>query len=194
MNRIRDLSANSLKNYAYLKELYLNDNMIQTVESDTFDSLEYLHTLDLSVNCLVELPDAVLHLPSLRILSLSRNPLLDTTSLFSKAAPVSAPLQHLDISYTMLIQMPDFGVMMDLVHLNITGSHVKNVSKRHFIGLCNLKLFTNVNLTMDFSTVCDCAQIDRWFNVKAVNTNPPFSPRCEFAADSKCFFFIIQKS
>lgn len=163
--------------------------MIQTIESDTFDSLEYLHTLDLSVNCLVELPDAILHLPSLRILSVSRNPLLDTTTLFSKAAPVTAPLQHLDISYTMLSQMPKFGVMMDLVHLNITGSHVKNVSKTNFIGLCNLKLFTNVNLTMDFSTACDCAQIDRWFTVKAVKTNPTFTPRCEFAADSK--FYLL---
>lgn len=191
LNRIRALTNNSFKNYPYLKKLYLNDNMIQTIESGTFDSLTYLHTLDLSENSLVEVPVSILHIQTLRSLSFGKNTLLNVINLFNKAAPISAPLQHLDISFTLINQLPNFEGMMDLMHLNLTGNHVTNVSKSNFIPLCNLKIFTSINLTMEFSTACDCFQITKWFQTLKVRSYPDFEPRCVFAEGSKCLLLLF---
>ncbi|GLV45614.1 Leucine-rich repeat activity-regulated protein at synapses [Carabus blaptoides fortunei] len=179
MNRIRELTNNSFKVYTYLKKLYLNDNMIMTIEPGTFDGLDDLDTLDLSMNALIEVPVSIFHLHSLETLMLGKNIRLDIVDLFKKASPISAPLQYLDISYNpMLTHLPRLEVMMDLVTLNVTGNHLTNVSMANFIGLCNLQYFINDNLTIDFNSNCDCHMISDWFEHKSIKSNPQILTRC----------------
>lgn len=179
MNRIRELTNNSFKTYTYLKKLYLNDNMIMTIAPGTFDGLDDLDTLDLSMNALIEVPVAIFHMHNLQTLMLGKNLRLDILVLFKEASPISAPLQYLDISHSpMLTHLPKFEMMMDLVTLNVTGNHITNVSMANFIGLCNLQYFINGNLTMDFNSNCDCHLVSDWFDNKLIKSNPPILTRC----------------
>lgn len=160
--------------------------MIMTIESGTFSPMTELDTLDLSMNALLEVPATLFHLPSLRHLMLARNLRLDIIGLVNKAAPITAPIQYLDISYSPLLnQIPHFGVFMDLVHLNVTGNNITNVSLENFIGLCNLKYFSGENITMEFINDCECERINNWFMMIQVKTTIPFSTRCLVSRDGK---------
>lgn len=74
VNRIRMLRNNSFTTYSTLRFLYLNDNSITIIEPATFEPLESLEVLDLSLNAIRDLPAL---LPStLRRLYINDNPLV----------------------------------------------------------------------------------------------------------------------
>lgn len=186
MNRLRELKSNSFRKYTSLKKLYLNDNMIMSIHSSTFEKLTSLQSLDLSMNVLFEVPTQLFHMSSLEELFLGQNPRLDIFGLINNSVPISAPIKYLDISYSpMLTHLPEFGTFMDLVHLNVSGNSLKDLTMSSFIGLCNLRYFTGENLTVEFVNPCSCKQVDAWFNQTNVRTFPPFFHRCLYVNHGK---------
>ena len=72
-NRIRDLSLESFSKYGSLKYLYINENMVQTVEEGTFAQLPNLEVIDLSSNALTTIPLEIFQLTQLRNLYVADN-------------------------------------------------------------------------------------------------------------------------
>lgn len=160
--------------------------MIVTIESGTFDGLKKLDTLDLSMNALLEIPTSIFHLPSLKKLSLSENIRLDVTSLIEASLPITAPIKDLDISSSpLLTRLPQMGSFVALVHLNISGNNLTELSVNSFVGLCNLKYFTSVNVNVRFNSSCECRRLQVWMEHAEVNSKPPFSRYCDFLMDGK---------
>lgn len=153
--------------------------MIMSIHPNTFEKLTSLHTLDLSMNALINVPPQIFHMPSLEDLSLSKNPHLDIFGLINNSLPITAPIKHLDISYCpLLTQLPDMTSFLDLVHLNISGNVVKDIVLANFIGLCNLRYFSTENSTLEFGDSCSCKHIETWFDQTDVKSVPPFYHRC----------------
>ncbi|XP_060537340.1 tsukushi [Cylas formicarius] len=171
-NRIRKLNKGDLSNYGYVKHLYLTDNLIMNLEGECFKDLNYLETLDLSLNAIRNVPPAIFQLPSLKTLYLSQNLNINIAETIEKAKPISSPLSKLDFSFITeredIVDFPDFGEMPFLAFLNITGNHFSYISPRHFAGMCNLQILANENVTNEFEDNCDCWRINNWLLTKNV--------------------------
>lgn len=72
-NRIRDLTIESFAKYTDIRYLYMQDNMVQTIEPGTFAQLRYLEVVDLSMNALTTIPTDLFHMSHLRTLYIADN-------------------------------------------------------------------------------------------------------------------------
>ncbi|XP_050300702.1 leucine-rich repeat transmembrane protein FLRT2-like [Anthonomus grandis grandis] len=173
-NRIRKISKAQLEKYPYIMHLYLYDNFIQKLDSDTFDPLHYLETLDLSVNGLLTVPSGIFQLPSLKILYLSKNMNINIAESLRDIEPISySSLTKVDISYITEegtpAEFPNFIQHSMIASLNITGNYFNHISTTHFAGLCNLQILTNSDVTCNFLSPCDCWNINNWLAERKVN-------------------------
>lgn len=153
--------------------------MIVEIEPGTFAQLAELEALDLSKNSLRFVMPEVLNLPRLRNFYIAENLLMNVGfSLIQK--PVKAPLERLNIAATKIDQIPDFGILPDLIHLNISKNSLTHLAAEQFAPLCQLN---DVDLNKTEVEACHCAQINHF-----MKRDPERHPllKCEAAPSSKC--------
>jgi Leucine-rich repeat (LRR) protein len=139
-----------------VKFIYLQYNILSHVEKGTFSQLKKLEVLDLSENALRDVPAEIFHLPLLRSLYLERN--VFSMESFNKIPnPIQAPLKKLNIANNNLnLIPPQFGILPDLNHLNISGNRMIDLTPQQFSPFCNLKEVDLNNTAMD---KCRCVDV-----------------------------------
>ncbi|XP_044256358.1 platelet glycoprotein Ib alpha chain-like [Tribolium madens] len=170
-NRIRKVTKEDLRKYSNLKMLYLDDNMIMTIDEESFEGKDYLQTIDLTLNGLTKIPSVLFHLPSLQVLYLRQNLNINVVDAIEKAKPITSPLLRLDISYIMTEEpdeLPDLGLIPTLEQYNISGNKLLSLKPNHFAGLCNLKILDTANMSIQYEEPCDCWTINRWLKNREV--------------------------
>lgn len=126
------------------------------VEAGTFSELTLLETLDLSNNGLVAVPSEIFTLPYLRKLYLADNELRNE-GFANIMKPVKAPLVYLNLASTEIGRIPDFGVLPELLHLNLSMNVLKKLTPQQFAPLCQIK---QVDLNGTKVGACQCLQIN----------------------------------
>ncbi|KAM3967489.1 uncharacterized protein ACR2FA_010098 [Aphomia sociella] len=167
-NRLHELQADTFSDYPNIKFLYLVENQLYRIDEEAFAPLPYLQTLDLSNNVILELPESIFQLPSLRNLYLKNNPLIHLSlSNIVLSKPIKAPLELLDISNCKLQKIPNWGVLPNLIQYNISHNPLVNIEAQHFAAMCALK---KVDLTKSVQEIktCDLKPTINWFQIKAI--------------------------
>ncbi|XP_059613901.1 leucine-rich repeat and immunoglobulin-like domain-containing nogo receptor-interacting protein 1 [Phlebotomus argentipes] len=165
-NRIRDLSPQSFNRYTDLQYLYLAENMIQTIEPGTFALLKNLEAVDLAYNALTTIPAELFSLPLLRNLYIYSNNLYELKAdLEALEKPITAPLQLINIADCRLNAVPDFGILPDLWHLNISSNPLQQIQPQQFSPLCNLK---TVDLNNTKMSPCACQQTTFYMRKRSI--------------------------
>uniref|UniRef100_A0A1B0D661 Uncharacterized protein n=1 Tax=Phlebotomus papatasi TaxID=29031 RepID=A0A1B0D661_PHLPP len=181
-NRIRDLSPASFGRYTDLQYLYLADNMIQTIEPGTFSILQHLEAVDLSYNALTTIPVELFSLPLLRNLYIYSNNLNDLpTDLQAVEKPIKAPLQLINIADCRLNFVPDFGILPDLWHLNVSSNPLQQIQAQQFSPLCNLK---TVDLNNTKMSPCACQQMSFYMRKRSIAIKNGMS-NCDSSAEGE---------
>lgn len=89
VNRLRELTNESLTPYKSLAYIYLGDNFIQNIEEGAFANQHYLQVLDLTQNGCDNLPKSLFQLPYLRTLYLGHNKLADAVFKVEVTSPLT---------------------------------------------------------------------------------------------------------
>lgn len=175
-NRLRRLKRSELSRYSGLGILYLSDNMLQSLETDTFDDLKYLSVLDLSLNGITIIPAGILQLPSLEKLYLKHNTNMNLDDALEKLKIISSPLNYLDISFTtdenFIPEFPNLKLVPYLKTLNITNNRYSSMKPKHFAGLCKMSMLLSGNVSTGFDDPCDCWKINNWLTERNVVFTP----------------------
>lgn len=156
-NRLRDLHRGSFARYSEIKYLYLFENMLQNIETDTFKHLTDLEAIDLSNNALTLVPIELFSLPKLRNVYLHENKLRDFDKQLEQVSkPIKAPLKILNIADTGITKIPDFGILPDLWTLNVSSNDLRDITIEQFSPLCSLHKidFNNTRIP-----TCTCRKI-----------------------------------
>lgn len=167
-NKLQEIHADTLSGYTSLRFLYLADNHIYHIDEEAFTSFAYLQSLDLSSNVILELPNSILQLPSLRKLYLRGNPILHKTfNELTIVRPIKAPLELLDISDCKIRQLPNWGTLPQLLFYNISHNPLTTITTDHFAPMCNLQ---KVDLTESTNNMklCDMRSPVLWFQSKQI--------------------------
>ncbi|XP_047019591.1 leucine-rich repeat transmembrane neuronal protein 1-like [Helicoverpa zea] len=168
-NKLQELTEEMMSGYTSIKFLYLADNHIYNIEETALSRFTNLQTLDLSNNVILELPNSIFQLPSLRKLYFRSNP------IFHKAIeplvierPIKAPLELLDVSDCKIKNLPDWGYLPQLRFYNISHNPLAALSVDHFARMCNL---VNVDLTDSIGTIklCSMRPAVLWLKEKRVS-------------------------
>lgn len=93
------------------------------IDEDTFDGLDDLAGLDLSISSHVKIPSTLFHLPSLQTLYLSQMINCNVVETIESTRPITCPLVQLDISYSEIERLPDMELLPTLVKYNISGMY-----------------------------------------------------------------------
>lgn len=168
-NKLQELDKETFSGYSSIKYLYLADNQIYLIEEDALSSLTSLQTLDLSNNVILELPNSMFQLSSLRKLYLKGNPLLHKNfKELSIQKPIKAPLELFDISNCKIRDLPDWGSLPQLLFYNISHNPLTSLEASHFAAMCNLG---NVDMTgsLDKLKLCDMRPAVSWFQARGVH-------------------------
>lgn len=191
-NRIREIKADDLRKFKYLKFLYLAENMITNIESESLADKTNLQALDLSYNAFSQtLPEVIFHLPSLKNLYLSQNQNINIIDIIHAATPITSPLVLLDIShnkYSDIQTLPNLGIVPTLLVYNVSGMDF-TMTFADVAGLCNLHSFVLDNSTVYFEDPCDCWTMGKWLKDRNVNFIP-FD--CKRSVEDECSFEIPQ--
>ncbi|XP_063226307.1 leucine-rich repeat-containing protein 24-like isoform X2 [Bacillus rossius redtenbacheri] len=180
-NRLRSLAADSLSRYAYLRYLYLNDNLLMSVEEGAFSALQLLETVDLSLNALRAVPASLLALPALRRLYLDDNPLSAAGPTGLERAPAGSELHFLSLARCGLRVLPPLAGFWKLHTLNVSGNSLTNLTVGHVAPLCRLAVLDltgNHALFGRPGQLCDCALLAEWLDSKGVQLARGYSLRC----------------
>lgn len=147
--------------------------MIQTIEPLAFEPLTALEALDLSLNGLHTIPEAVFNLPMLRKLYISDNSLKNLNNeLKLMEKPFRSPIVYLDMMNTQLFQFPDLGMMPYLEHLNVSQNKFTSLEPKNLAYMCSLRV---LDLTNSFSigdNVCANKPLIFWFQDKEIQAVP----------------------
>uniref|UniRef100_A0A8D0B4C8 Leucine-rich repeat-containing G-protein coupled receptor 4 n=1 Tax=Salvator merianae TaxID=96440 RepID=A0A8D0B4C8_SALMN len=166
LNKITNIPDFAFANLSSLVVLHLHNNKIKTLGNHCFDGLNNLETLDLNYNNMVEFPEAVKALPSLKELGFHSNyisiipdsafignPLLKTIHLFDN--PLSfvgnSAFQNLSDLHSLVIRgaslvqwFPNLTGTNNLESLTFTGTKISSIPT----GLCQEQ---NILRTLDLS-------------------------------------------
>lgn len=144
------------------------DNQIYLIEEDALPPLSSLQILDLSNNVILNLPNSIFQLPSLRSLYLRGNPLLHMSlSNLKIQKPIRAPLEILDISDCKIKELPSWGSLPQLITYNISNNPLIKLEAKHFAAMCNL---VKVDLTESLYAMklCSLKPAISWFQEKRI--------------------------
>lgn len=167
-NKLQEIHADTLASISSIKFLYLADNQIYVIDEDALTDFTYLQSLDLSNNVLLELPNSILQLPSLRKLYLRGNPILHKSfNELTIVRPIKAPLELLDISDCKIKQLPNWGSLPQLINYNISNNPLITLNTDHFAPMCNLQ---RVDLTESttYLKLCSMRTAVLWFQAKRI--------------------------
>lgn len=137
------------------------------VEAGTFATLPLLETLDLSSNGLIYVPPDIFSLANLRKLYLAENE-LHNLAFQNISRPIKAPLEYLNLARTEITKVPNFGIMPDLYHLNISWNSMNDIAPHQFASFCQLK---EVDLNETNVEPCECEGINIFMQVE-LNRSP----------------------
>ncbi|KAG7207729.1 hypothetical protein KM043_009344 [Ampulex compressa] len=181
MNRIRELTNESLAPYKNLAYIYLGDNFIQIIQEATFSYQHYLEVLDLSTNGLDDLPKSLLQLPYLRKVYLADNKFADTVFKFE----AKSPLVFLQLSKNKLTRIPDLGLVPTLSHLNLSENTISSLTTEDLAPFCFLKVLDLSRNPIRFENgSCECQSLASWLKMRAVRSLPEFN--CTLEAGQRC--------
>lgn len=173
-NRIREIHNSSFINYPYLKYLYLTDNSITHIDAGAFDPLSDLKLLDLTLNSLHVMPEAIENLPVLQTLRLGSNPLGDV--VFTKTLP---SIQFLSLSSCKLTKMPSFVALPGLVQLNMSDNKIKLIDVHEVAPMCRLNLLDlKGNPRLFRNEHCNCQVFVKWIQGRSIKLSPEPSSIC----------------
>ncbi|KAJ1773819.1 cysteinyl-tRNA synthetase [Coemansia sp. RSA 1843] len=144
---------NSIQYFPHLSFLDLSGNDITRMAHAPLNKLTQLCTLMLRNNRLVDLPDSLAELKSLRVLNVSNNDL----PLFPPVIAKIAALEELDISFNRIPEIPDsISSLAELIKLNVMGNSLTGSLPT---GLCRLskleELDVRQNRLQDFGVTSD---------------------------------------
>ncbi|NXR63863.1 LGR4 protein, partial [Rhadina sibilatrix] len=149
LNRITHIPDYAFTNLSSLVVLHLHNNKIKTIGKHCFDGLDNLETLDLNYNNMVEFPEAIKALPSLKELgfhsnyisiipdgAFAGNPLLRTIHLYDN--PLSfvgnSAFQNLSDLHSLVIRgasmvqwFPNLTGTVNLESLTLTGTKINSI-------------------------------------------------------------------
>ncbi|EZA52278.1 Leucine-rich repeat-containing protein [Ooceraea biroi] len=168
VNRLRELTNESLAYYKNLAYLYLRDNFIQTIEESAFANQHYLEVLDLSQNGCDSLPKSLFQLPYLRTLYLGHNKLTD--SVFK--VEVTSPLVMLQLTKNKLTKLPDMGPQPTLTHLNVSDNVITTISTEELASYCSLKVLDLSKNPIKVDDNCECQTLNTWLKLRRINVYP----------------------
>ncbi|XP_077257459.1 leucine-rich repeat activity-regulated protein at synapses isoform X2 [Temnothorax americanus] len=171
VNRLRDLTNDSLASYTSLAFIYLSDNFIQTIEEGAFAKQRYLEVLDLSTNGCDTLPKSLFQLPYLRTLYLAHNKLTD--SVFK--VEVTSPIQLLQLTRNRLTKIPRIGPQATLVTLNVSGNMITSIDTEDLAPFCELKYLDLSRNAIKFNSLgCECQTLNAWVKLRQIKMKPEF--------------------
>ncbi|XP_066964038.1 leucine-rich repeat neuronal protein 3-like isoform X1 [Macrobrachium rosenbergii] len=164
-NRITKINDGAFKNLVYLKELYLQKNLLtgDMITNNVFKGLYNntvpeplgLEVLDLGYNNITTIKNnAFVHLRSLKKLLLPHNPIKDISYSTAMAINELVNLQELDLSQTGISRFPDH-FLADLRNLQVlilAGNNFNTVPEElnyaHNLRLLNLNANPIISLTL----------------------------------------------
>ncbi|XP_018056671.1 PREDICTED: tsukushin [Atta colombica] len=173
VNRLRELTNDSLTSYKSLAYIYLGDNFIQNIEEGAFAKQKYLEVLDLSQNGCDTLPKSLFQLPYLRTLYLGYNKLTD--SVFKME--VTSPIQMLQLTRNKLTKIPYIGPQPTLVSLNVSENLITSVDTEDLAPFCSLKLLDLSRNIIKFNSAangCECEMLNAWVKLHQIKMKPIF--------------------
>lgn len=184
VNRLRELTANTLSPYKSLAFIYLADNFIQTIEESAFANQQYLQVLDLSKNGCDNLPKSLFKLPYLRTLYLESNKLTD--SVFN--TEITSPINTLILAENKLTKIPDIGAQPSLMNLNLTENFIVRITTEDLASFCSLKVLDLSKNPIRFDTnTCDCQATNAWLKLRRIEMKPKwFNCSIESLGDTQC--------
>uniref|UniRef100_A0A8C3BZR6 Leucine-rich repeat-containing G-protein coupled receptor 4 n=1 Tax=Cairina moschata TaxID=8855 RepID=A0A8C3BZR6_CAIMO len=162
LNKITHISDYAFTNLSSLVVLHLHNNKIKTIGKHCFDGLDNLETLDLNYNNMVEFPEAIKALPSLKELAFhsnyisiipdgafAGNPLLRTIHLYDN--PLSfvgnSAFQNLSDLHSLVIRgasmvqwFPNLTGTINLESLSLQHNQIHEITDDTFQGLSSLRI------------------------------------------------------
>ncbi|XP_018366395.1 PREDICTED: leucine-rich repeat-containing G-protein coupled receptor 5 [Trachymyrmex cornetzi] len=173
VNRLRELTNNSLISYKSLAYIYLSDNFIQNIEEGAFANQKYLEVIDLTKNGGDTLPKSLFQLPYLRTLYLENNKFTD--SVFK--VEVTSPIRVLQLTRNKLTKIPYIGLQPNLVTLNVSENSITSVDTEDLAAFCSLKsldLSRNIIKFNSAANNCECEMLNAWVKQRQINMKPNF--------------------
>ncbi|XP_039861408.1 toll-like receptor 8 isoform X1 [Simochromis diagramma] len=138
-----NISANAFKNLTKIKQLELSGNCLTEIPRNLPHSVE---KLDININkiSLDKLNNSFIGLKNITNLLLSKNcyfwnPCGKSVAIMEKPFQILDKLQVLDLSYNNLTHVPK-GLPQSLTSLHMDSNKIENISKDDFQGLLNLKV------------------------------------------------------
>lgn len=169
VNRLRELTNESLAAYKSLTYIYMGDNFIQNIQEAAFANQHYLEVLDLSTNGCEELPKSLFQLPYLRKLYVSHNRLTDATLKLE----VRSPLNFLDLSKNKLSRIPEIGPLPTLANLNVSENLISAVTSEDLAQFCSLKVLDLSKNPIKFNgNTCECQAFNGWLVERGIRSKP----------------------
>lgn len=183
VNRVRELTNDSLTPYKSLTYIYLRDNFIQNIEEAAFANQPYLQVLDLSQNGCDNLPKSLFQLPYLRRLYLDHNKLTD--SIFK--VEVTSPLELLQLAKNKLTKIPNLGVQPTLTHLNMSENVIVSISVEDLASFCSLEILDLSKNIIRFNTGgCECQTFNAWVKLRRIKIKPDDFYNCTDSPVEDC--------
>nr|CAB3230396.1 chondroadherin-like protein [Phallusia mammillata] len=149
MNKLTEIRDGDFEGLQKLKNLILDDNLIQSISGNAFNTLRNIRKLSLENNKLVSFPTEV-KLPFLSTLSLANNKL---TSLANDVFSGMGRLSHINLSSNALTSISES------TFANLPKLHTLDLSSNRLVSLHDLRNgreFTNLLLGGNMWQ-CDCA-------------------------------------
>lgn len=182
MNRLRELTNDSLSPYKSLAYIYLHDNFIQNIEEAAFANQPYLQVLDLSQNGCDNLPKSIFQLPYLRKLYLSYNKFTD--SVFK--AGVTSPLEMLQLARNRFTRIPNLGAQPTITHLNVSENAIVSISAEDLAPYCSLQILDLSKNAIKFNAGCECQMFHAWVKLRQIKIKSNDSYNCTNSRAQDC--------
>lgn len=167
-NFVRKLTSDSFKPYQFLKELYLEENSLESVSPDAFSGLKYLTKLNLRHNNKLK---NLKNLPaSLELLDLSKCDLFSHNNSVDLSNLKSLKRLNLrDAELTKIPRLDDVGGSLET--LDVEYNDIDGIRVADLASLCKLETlyFTKTEMNGD---PCDCLAVQQWIrqhNIKGSN-------------------------
>ena len=142
-----------------LKELDLSGNVISTIDTNVFDNLTHLRTLNLNQNAItfVTVRHIIATLPQLETLR------LDGNQLQSLSIEGNSSLQYLSLSHNQLSVCPDLSTLPNLTYLDLSHNRITVIDSASFNMLTQLRwlsIASNAVTNIGIGAFCNCSQLE----------------------------------
>jgi hypothetical protein len=170
--------------------------MISYVETGTFDPLQDLEVIRLSLNALNRVPPGVLRLPKLRKIFLDGNRLIRGGGF--EGAPPSETLESLTLANCHLEELPLLEMYSNLLELNVSGNDLQRILPQQLAPMCQLHwldISRNPKLFDSYSgRRCDCHLLASWIAYTNIILQGSYRLNCTSDEHGKTLFTVCLQS